>query len=62
MLVSGELVKFDSMKNFRYLSPLGSGGTGDAHLFKDETTDMLFAFKKYAPKGNNNSKIPIDVL
>ncbi|MEY8742069.1 protein kinase family protein [Bacillales bacterium AN1005] len=22
-------------------------GTGDAHLFKDETTDMLFAFKKH---------------
>lgn len=55
MLVPGELVKFDSMKNFRYLSPLGSGGTGDAHLFKDETTDMLFAFKKYAPKNSNNS-------
>ncbi|MEO2211036.1 protein kinase family protein [Paenibacillus amylolyticus] len=55
MLVPGELVKFDSMKNFRYLSPLGSGGTGDAHLFKDETTDMLFAFKKYAPKDGNNS-------
>lgn len=55
MLVPGELVKFDSMKNFRYLSPLGSGGTGDAHLFKDETTDMLFAFKKYAPKDSNNS-------
>ncbi|MEK4433304.1 protein kinase family protein [Paenibacillus sp. FSL K6-2862] len=56
MLVPGELVKFDSMKNFRYLSPLGSGGTGDAHLFKDETTDMLFAFKKYAPKNGNNSE------
>ncbi|SEL55669.1 serine/threonine protein kinase [Paenibacillus sp. cl141a] len=55
MLVPGELVKFDSMKNFRYISPLGSGGTGDAHLFKDETTDMLFAFKKYAPKDGNNS-------
>ncbi|GAA0135255.1 hypothetical protein YSY43_20950 [Paenibacillus sp. YSY-4.3] len=55
MLVPGELVKFDSMKNFRYLSPLGAGGTGDAHLFKDETTDMLFAFKKYAPKDSNNS-------
>ncbi|GIP56148.1 protein kinase family protein [Paenibacillus vini] len=55
MLVPGELVKFDSMKNFRYISPLGSGGTGDAHLFKDETTDMLFAFKKYAPKDENNS-------
>ncbi|MNW31019.1 Serine/threonine-protein kinase PrkC [compost metagenome] len=55
MLVPGEFVKFDSMKNFRYLSPLGSGGTGDAHLFKDETTDMMFAFKKYAPKNSNNS-------
>lgn len=29
---------------------MGQGGTGETHLFKDETTDMLFAFKKYAPK------------
>nr|WP_254075532.1 protein kinase family protein [Paenibacillus tritici] len=51
----GEIVKFNSMKNFRHLSPLGAGGTGDAHLFKDETTDMLFAFKKYSPKGSNDT-------
>lgn len=30
----------------RYLvKTLGQGGTGDTHLFKDETTDMFFAFK-----------------
>ncbi|OMD77807.1 MULTISPECIES: protein kinase family protein [Paenibacillus] len=55
MLQPGEIVKFNSMKNFRHLSPLGAGGTGDAHLFKDETTDMLFAFKKYSPKGSNDT-------
>lgn len=54
-LLPGEVVKFDSMKHFRYVSALGSGGTGDAHLFKDETTDMLFAFKKYSPKGINDT-------
>ncbi|MFD1887000.1 protein kinase family protein [Paenibacillus wenxiniae] len=55
MLVPGESVKFDSMRNFKYIASLGSGGTGDAHLLKDEIMDMLFAFKKYAPKGDNNS-------
>lgn len=54
MLVPGDNVNFDSTKKFKYLAPLGSGGTGDAHLFQDETTDMLFAFKKYSPKGTNN--------
>lgn len=55
MLIPGSNVNFDSTKNFKYLSPLGSGGTGDTLLFRDETTDMLFAFKKYSPKGSNDS-------
>lgn len=55
MLQPGEIVKFNSMKHFRHISPLGGGGTGDAHLFKDETTEMLFAFKKYSPKGANDT-------
>ncbi|ETT56077.1 protein kinase family protein [Paenibacillus sp. FSL H7-689] len=55
MLKPGEIVKFNSMKHFKHISTLGSGGTGDAHLFKDETTDMLFAFKKYSPKGSNDN-------
>lgn len=47
---NGQVVKFDATKNFTYIKPLGSGGTGDTYLFKDETTDMSFAIKKYAPK------------
>ncbi|WPS88319.1 protein kinase family protein [Brevibacillus halotolerans] len=54
MLRPGEVIKFNGMKQFTHLSPLGGGGTGDAYLFKDETTDMLFAFKKYSPKGTND--------
>lgn len=50
MLKAGDIVEFDRIKQFRYIESLGEGGTGDTHLFKDETTDMLFAFKKYAPK------------
>ncbi|MEY8001440.1 protein kinase family protein [Clostridium sp. Mt-5] len=49
-LKKGDSVKFNKEKEFIYIKPLGSGGTGDTHLFKDETTDMLFAFKKYSPK------------
>lgn len=55
MLKTGELVKFDGAKHFIHVNPLGAGGTGDAHLFKDETTDMLFAIKKYSPKGSNDT-------
>lgn len=46
----GDKITFDVKKNFSYIKPLGAGGTGDTHLFKDETTDILFAFKKYVPK------------
>lgn len=47
---SGDIIKFNTKKNFTYIKPLGIGGTGDTHLFKDETTDILFAIKKYVPK------------
>lgn len=47
---AGDVITFDAKKNFTFIKTLGAGGTGDAHLFKDETTDMLFAFKKYVPK------------
>lgn len=47
---NGEIITFDAKKNFTYIRKLGSGGTGDTHLFKDETTDMFFAIKKYVPK------------
>lgn len=53
MLKPGNLVEFDRVKQFIHVRSLGKGGTGDAHLFKDETTDMLFAFKKYSPKDSN---------
>ena len=43
----GHIVNFDMKKQFKYVDSLGKGGTGRALLFKDETTDMLFAIKKY---------------
>ncbi|MDR2558767.1 MAG: protein kinase [Oscillospiraceae bacterium] len=46
----GEIIKFDMTRNFKYEKPIGNGGTGDTHLFLDETTDIRFAFKKYVPK------------
>lgn len=56
MLTEGQEIIFDRKKTFKYVKGLGSGGTGDTHLFKDETTDMFFAIKKYAPKGGNDIK------
>ncbi len=47
---NGEIITFDTKKNFTFVKPLGDGGMGDTYLFKDETTDMLFAIKKYVPK------------
>ena len=47
---TGDVINFDVKNNFTYIKPLGMGGTGDTYLFKDETTDILFAIKKYVPK------------
>lgn len=47
---AGDVITFDAKKNFTFVKTLGVGGTGDTHLFKDETTNMLFALKKYVPK------------
>ena len=49
MLHKGQVIEFDRKKEFKYVRPLGKGGTGDTHLFEDETTNILFAFKKYNP-------------
>ncbi len=46
---TGDVITFDAKKNFTFVKLLGSGGTGDTRLFKDETTDMFFAIKKYVP-------------
>ncbi|MBB4826403.1 serine/threonine-protein kinase [Sporosarcina luteola] len=53
MIQPGSLIEFDRKKYFIHVKSLGEGGTGDTHLFKDETTDMHFAFKKYSPKDTN---------
>lgn len=50
MLKIGDIREFNIKKQFKYIKSLGSGGTGDTLLFEDETTNTLFAFKKYAPK------------
>ena len=47
----GDIALFDAKKHFTYVKPLGNpGGTGETHLFEDETTSMFFAFKKYVPQ------------
>jgi len=51
---NGDKVTFERKKEFKYIRQLGSGGTGDTHLFTDETTDIHFAIKKYVPKGTND--------
>lgn len=47
---AGEVITFNAEKNFTYIKPLGNGGTGDTYLFRDETTNIMFAIKKYVPK------------
>lgn len=42
---NGDVIVFNSKKNFTYVKPLGGGGTGDTHLFLDETTGIQFAIK-----------------
>lgn len=49
-LFEGAEIVFDAAKKLTYVSKLGSGGTGDTHLFFDKTTDIYFAVKKYSPK------------
>ena len=49
MLEPGNVIEFDRKKYFKYVRQLGKGGTGTTYLFKDETTDMFFAIKKYTP-------------
>lgn len=50
MLNNGDIIEFTKSKQFKYIKPLGDGGTGSTHLFLDETTTMNFAIKKYSPK------------
>lgn len=46
---NGDIILFNSSKNLKYVKALGQGGMGTTHLFEDETTNMLFAIKKYEP-------------
>lgn len=47
---TGEIVEFNRSKQFKYIRKLGEGGTGNTHLFLDDTTNMQFAIKKYCPQ------------
>lgn len=44
---TGESIEFNQSKYFKFIRELGSGGTGVTNLFKDETTNTVFAIKKY---------------
>jgi len=50
---TGKNIEFNQSKNFKFVRKLGSGGTGVTNLFKDETTNTLFAIKKYQPAEGN---------
>ena len=54
-LEAGKVLNFKASKNFKYMEDLGSRGTGNTRLFKDEETDMLFAIKKYDPSPENET-------
>lgn len=51
---AGQIMEFQQSKPFRYISRLGSGGTGETHLFEDPTTNIKFAIKKYVPAVGND--------
>lgn len=53
MIHPGKIIEFNKRKPFKHVKILGSGGTGDTHLFEEEVTDTLFAIKKYSPKAGN---------
>lgn len=44
---AGEIITFDVKKNFTFIKKLGEGGTGDTHLFKDDT----MAFEQIGTQG-----------
>lgn len=46
----GDIRRFNTEKDFKYIKELGQGGTGDTKLFLDPITNMQFAIKKYSPK------------
>ena len=53
----GQQIEFDLKSNFTFIKELGSGGTGKTYLLHDNTTDTLFAFKKFSPiEGNNREE------
>lgn len=52
----GDYVEFNTSKKFKFIRTIGQGGSGDTHLFEDETTGILFAIKKYVPKGMNDNE------
>ena len=54
-MTEGQMIVFDLKKIMKYIKRLGGGGTGDTHLFLDDTTNTLFAIKKYMPKGSNDT-------
>ncbi|HAW57577.1 MAG TPA: hypothetical protein DCX03_00960 [Bacteroidales bacterium] len=54
MLENGKVITFDRKKHFKYIDRLGKGGTGETHLFEDETTNTMFAIKKYVPVNGND--------
>lgn len=53
----GKVIKFDAIKEFSYVRPLGSGGTGETHLFVDNITEMSFAIKKFVPDDQDNKEL-----
>lgn len=56
LLKEGEVVEFSKSKSLEFVRNLGSGGTGQTELFKENLTDTLFAIKKYRPIFENDTE------
>ena len=54
VLVEGESVRFRCDRDLTFVRELGHGGTGRTMLFRDETANLLFAMKKFDPRGGND--------
>lgn len=53
-LAEGQIVEFVRKTQLSYIRPLGRGGTGETHLFRDLATGKYCVIKKFAPAAGND--------
>lgn len=59
-LIQGNKIGFKADKQLVYVKQLGSGGTGEVHLFYEELTDKKYAIKKFNPLPQNDDDYSFD--